>query len=155
MFRKILEIFQFNNFIHDLIIGAAKTTVCEFERTYNPGLITSIHCVITAWLCDKDDDCQDGTNGLQSSDERNCSFTCTNEQFKCLNGDCIPKSWKCDGTPDCDDASDETIACPPHQCVEELEFKCNNSGRCIPKVRRSKGNFSIFIIIVRLFFVNM
>ena len=32
-----------------------------------------------------------------SSDERNCSFNCTDDQFKCLNGDCIPKDWKCDG----------------------------------------------------------
>ena len=90
-------------------------------------------CISIAWTCDRDDDCQDGENGLMSSDERNCSFACSEDQYKCLNGDCIPGSWKCDGTPDCDDASDEPITCPLHQCVEDLEFKCNNSGRCIPK----------------------
>ena len=37
------------------------------------------------------------------------------------------------GQIDCDDGSDESHSCPTHQCVEDLEFKCNNSGRCIPK----------------------
>lgn len=84
-------------------------------------------CISLSWLCDHEQDCADG------SDEVNCSHACHQGQFKCLNGDCIPIQWECDGTPDCNDGSDEYSTCQTsHQCLDDLEFKCNNTGRCIP-----------------------
>lgn len=62
-------------------------------------------CITHAWLCDRDDDCEDATNGTLSSDEINCDYTCRPDQFKCNNSDCIPSMWRCDGTEDCTDGS--------------------------------------------------
>jgi integrin beta 2 len=62
-------------------------------------------CITHAWLCDRDDDCEDSVNGTLSSDEVNCDYTCRPDQFKCNNSDCIPSMWRCDGTEDCTDGS--------------------------------------------------
>lgn len=62
-------------------------------------------CITSAWLCDRDDDCEDAVNGTLSSDEINCDYTCRPDQFKCNNSDCIPSMWRCDGTEDCADGS--------------------------------------------------
>ena len=62
-------------------------------------------CITHAWLCDRDDDCEDSVNGTLSSDEINCDYTCRPDQFKCINSDCIPSMWRCDGTEDCTDGS--------------------------------------------------
>ena len=75
------------------------------------------------WVCDHEPDCSDG------SDEKRCSHSCRQDQFKCLSGDCIPKVWKCDGTPDCNDGSDEPSDCEVQACHQDLEFKCNNTGK--------------------------
>ncbi|KAI9558491.1 hypothetical protein GHT06_015278 [Daphnia sinensis] len=90
-------------------------------------------CITHAWLCDRDDDCEDATNGTLSSDEINCDYTCRPDQFKCNNSDCIPSMWRCDGTEDCTDGSDESGECQTRVCGE-TEFRCNATGRCIPSL---------------------
>lgn len=32
---------------------------------------------------------------------------CSNQEFKCTNGQCIKNTWVCDGDYDCTDNSDE------------------------------------------------
>ena len=66
-------------------------------------------CITSAWLCDRDDDCEDGIDGAPSSDEANCDYTCRPDQFKCNNSDCVPSMWRCDGTEDCTDGSGTTL----------------------------------------------
>ena len=53
-------------------------------------------CVSVSQLCDRQRDCQDG------SDELDCSY-CRDFEFTCNSGQCID-SWKqCDGKTDCPD----------------------------------------------------
>jgi low-density lipoprotein receptor-related protein 1 (alpha-2-macroglobulin receptor) len=113
----------------DESLNAHTGDFCPVETTFK---CDNGRCISISWRCDRENDCQDSVNGKLSSDEENCTFTCREDQFKCLSGDCIPGSWRCDGTPDCDDASDEPISCSSHSCIDNVEFRCNNSGRCIP-----------------------
>ena len=66
--------------------------------------IGSGKCIPSAWRCDNDNDCKDG------SDELNCDDVkpeCDREQFQCLNKNCIEKVFLCNGHDNCGDNSDE------------------------------------------------
>ncbi|XP_069815842.1 SCO-spondin-like [Dendropsophus ebraccatus] len=82
----------------------------------------SDRCVPTAWVCDNEDDCGDGSDEI-------CSLTCAPHEHRCANGQCIPLAHRCDGRADCVDHSDEW-GCPSPSCSND-EFRCSN-GRCIP-----------------------
>ncbi|MEQ2179004.1 hypothetical protein GOODEAATRI_020078 [Goodea atripinnis] len=102
---------------------------------------TNGQCISNAFVCDKDNDCYDG------SDEVACPEpTCNTRSFQCNNSLCVPLIWKCDGDRDCLDGSDEWPQnCEGRQTENKLsqckfqEFQCSN-GNCIPSIWRCDGD---------------
>ncbi|XP_064600970.1 uncharacterized protein LOC135467138 [Liolophura sinensis] len=65
-------------------------------------------CVLREFICDEDDDCEDGR------DEANCTVTnvCPGGSRRCVDGEkCVLTNRWCDGSVDCGDGSDEQ-GCP-------------------------------------------
>ncbi|KAJ7360286.1 Adhesion G protein-coupled receptor L3 [Desmophyllum pertusum] len=95
------------------------------------------HCIPEPWLCNKMNDCQDG------SDELGCDLCNKTNNFRCWNGRCIPQSAVCDAYNDCGDGSDETFCqtlaggwcstkqyrCPTDVCIP-LEKVCDGKADC-------------------------
>ena len=90
---------------------------------------------------------------------------CTDNQFRCTNGQCISACKRCDGRTDCADSSDESDCCKILQCfcvyqilgvwiglisriganATKTFLKC-----CLPFV----GSLQFFFVVVLLFFTH-
>lgn len=84
----------------------------------------SVPCIPMVWRCDKNPECEDG------SDEQNCP-TCKPEQFRCMNGECINHKHMCEGSVFCSDGSEI--------CCKEDEFLCPATKECIKMIAVCDG----------------
>ncbi|XP_018617604.1 low-density lipoprotein receptor isoform X2 [Scleropages formosus] len=89
-------------------------------------------CVPKRWRCDGKADC------VNQADEEGCvPKNCTDDEFRCSNGQCVSMSFVCDDDRDCEDGSDEA-SCPSVTCTPG-SFQCNNSV-CVPQLWACDGD---------------
>ena len=74
--------------------------------------------------CNREDDCADGSEQSQPSDERKCLF--------CANGAITQPSYRCDGIVDCGDESDELgcFVCPDDAGPRPPDWQCDGQPDC-------------------------
>nr|XP_018667004.1 low-density lipoprotein receptor-related protein 4 isoform X1 [Ciona intestinalis] len=122
----------------DVIPSNSNFTACKDEEFSCAGSDSEVghgqldFCIPFEYVCDQELDCDNGI------DERNCSHPCTDEQYRCGNGQCIGLHNHCDGQDDCGDGTDE-INCPEYEECIYGEFKCK-SGMCISEAWRCDGD---------------
>ncbi|KAK6624765.1 hypothetical protein RUM44_011625 [Polyplax serrata] len=96
-------------------------------------------CIFKKWVCDKQNDCGDGSDEDSVLCSRNTGavgFTEPCQEFSCKSGECLPMHLVCNGQSNCVDGSDEgkncDVVCKNSPC-EHLCLPTPISARCACK----------------------
>uniref|UniRef100_A0A3B3HUE5 Uncharacterized protein n=1 Tax=Oryzias latipes TaxID=8090 RepID=A0A3B3HUE5_ORYLA len=105
MLRFSLGVTRLDRIRNEYIRGTAHVASSDF-RCENG------QCVSAFFVCDGDEDCDDGGDEWPQSCHAEAPVTlashqCHSMEFRCGSGECIHGSWKCDGDAGCLDGSDE------------------------------------------------
>ena len=97
-------------------------------------LSVSLDCIWEAWLCDGENDCQDGAD--ESPNICANRPKCDRNMFRCeRSGQCVAYDQVCNKVSDCPDGSDE-FGCERDDLTDEIHgillcgpnmFKCDDS----------------------------
>ncbi|XP_076032242.1 vitellogenin receptor Yl-like [Oratosquilla oratoria] len=106
---------------------------------------TVLACLPNMVMCDGKQDC------FNAEDEKNCSNSCSLDEFGCPNSSrCIPSRWVCDGVQQCDGGEDEKQNCITTSMAttvavtvrtklcKESEFECAD-GECVLNTQTCNG----------------
>ncbi|XP_054274081.1 low-density lipoprotein receptor-related protein 1-like [Macrosteles quadrilineatus] len=99
----------------------------EFQCTKN------LRCIDNRFVCDGDDDCNDGSDESVEPGGACETHPCRENQFLCDGTLCISNYWVCDGDKDCKDGTDELQSHCVNTTCSPSQFTCAQSRRCIPK----------------------
>lgn len=115
-----------------ILIQSSSTFAGNNKCPLNQFSCTDGTCISQLWVCDRQNDCDDGLDEL-SCNSHNCSI---GHRFCNDNRTCIPESWFCDGLPDCPNSEDEKD-CSQAIC-KNTEFRCDGRN-CIDLRLRCDG----------------